>query len=331
MGVKALRKVQLGVESVMGTAVAATAMLRMTGLMEDQQEVKFAEEDVGYLSGVDRAYIPSVLAGLTTEGEATFEQLGYILSAGVKNVVTGVADGAGTGKVYAYPFPTTAANTIKTYTLEAGDNTQEEEFAYGFVSGFKITGKAKEALKVSADWLGRQVAASTFTGALTPPTVEEVLFNKGKLYIDAVGGTLGTTQKSNTFIGMELSVKTGWKPRFTGDGALYFSYLKCSQPEVLLKVTFEHDGSATAEKVNWRAKTPRQLSLVFQGTALGTPGTSYSYKTLKIDVAGVWEKFDKLSEQDGNDIVTGTMRARFNSTAALFAAITVVNEVASLP
>jgi hypothetical protein len=331
MGIKALRKVQLGKEATSGTAVAATTIWRGLGAIEDRREVKFAEEDVGYLSGVNRAYLPKLLAAITLEGAATFEQLPHILAAGVKSVVTGVADGAGSGKIYDYLFPTTAANTIKTYTIEGGDDTQEEEMEYSFVEAFKISGKPNEALMVSADYLGRQVAASSFTGALSLVTVEDILFNKGKLYIDAGGGTIGTTQKTNTFIGMDLSVKTGWIPVFTGDGQLYFTFAKSTLPEVLLDVTFEYDGSATAEIVQFKAGGARLIRCLFQGTALATPGTAYTYKTLRIDLAGTWEKFDKIDEIDGNDVVTGRFRARYHSAASLFADIIVVNEVTALP
>jgi len=96
-------------------------------------------------------------------------------------------------------------------------------------------------------------------------------------------------------------------------------------------VTFEHDATSAAEKVAWRAGTTRQLRLRWLGTALTTAGSGYTYKTLIVDMAGKWEKFDKLAEQDGNDIVTGTFRARYNSTAALFCELVVVNELASLP
>lgn len=331
-GVKALRKIQMGLETTAGVAVAATALWRGNGTIEDARETVFVEEDVGYLSGLDRVYIPKLLAKLSLdETPATFEQLGYVFAAGIKNVVTGSADGAGSGKIYTYTFPTTAANTYKTYTLEGGDDQQAEEMEYSHVEAFKLAGKGGEAVTVQADWQGRQVTATTYTGSIAAPTVEEVLFSKGKLYIDAIGGALGTTQKSNTLIGMELSVTTGLMPVWTADGNTYFSFTKLTMPEVVLKITFEHDGIATTEKSNWRAGTARLIRVNFDGTALATPGTSYTYKTLRIDLAGKWETFDKLDEQDGNDIVTGTFRARYNATAAKFAEIVVVNELASLP
>ena len=144
------------------------------------------------------------------------------------------------------------------------------------------------------------------------------------------GRTIGTTQKSQTLLGFELNVDTGIVPRYTGDGSLYFSGVKGSKPEVELDVTLEHDGTATAEKTNFRNETPRQIRLKFEGSALNTAGT-WTYKTLQIDLAGKWKKFEKLAEIDGNDVVTGKFKAAYNATAALFAQVVIVNELASLP
>lgn len=329
MGIKNLRRIQIGAESTAGTAVAATAKLRMMGTLEDQREIMFAEENVGYLSGVDRTYIPKLLAALSVEGEATFEQLPYLLNAGIENSA-GVQDGAGSGYVYTYDLPTTAQNTLKTYTLEGGDDQQAEEVEYSFVENLVLSGAPGEAWKVNADWLGRQVSKTTFTASLGLDTVEEILFSKTKLYIDAASGTIGTTLKSSTLLGAELSIKTGWVPVFTGDGNLYFTFIKCVDPEAVLKVTFEHNATAVAEKDAWIAQTARLIRLITQGAALGT-GATYDYKTLQIDLAGKWEKFEKIDEQDGNDIVTGTFRARYNEDGDLFGQIMVVNELSALP
>jgi hypothetical protein len=342
------------------------------------------------------------------ETEATFEQLPYLLAAGVENLVTGVADGGGSGKIYQYDFPTTSKNTIKTYTVEGGDDQEKEEFSYGFVETFKLSGKGGEAMKMSGKVRGRQVAVGVsisgtgiafvaatkkvinasglaifltgttikvsgstsndgiytvatggvageivvtealadesagatvtvrdwFSGGPTGialPTVEEILFSKGLLYIDAVGGTIGTTLKSNVFLGMELDCKTGWIPVFSADGQVYFAFAKSTEPELTISITFEHDGSSMAEKVHWRANTARQMRLRWPGSTLGTAGTTYSTKVLNVDVAGKWESFSKLDEQDGNDIVTGVFRARYNSTAAKYAQMIVVNELTALP
>jgi len=119
-GVKALRRIQVGIESTgtAGTAVAATTTLRMTGTMEDLRETTFPEEEIGLLGGSDRNYVAKYLAAITTEGEATFEQVGYILGAGVQDS-TATTD-TGTGYIYSYSLPTTAQRVPFTYTIEGG-------------------------------------------------------------------------------------------------------------------------------------------------------------------------------------------------------------------
>jgi hypothetical protein len=331
-GIRALRKIQLFKEVTAGTPGAATTIWRGLGTIEDQREVTYVEEDIGYISGQDRTFTAKLLAALAMEEvPATFEQLPHILNAGVKLVETGVADGAGSGKIYTYTFPTTAKNTIRTYTLEGGDDQEAERMEYAFVDAFALSGAGGEALMMSADWIGRQVALNAFAGGATLPTVEDVIFSLGKLFIDAIGGTIGTTLQSNTLLGMTLNCKTGWVPVFAADGNKFFSFHKITKPEVTIDLTFEHDAVGAARKVDWRAETARLFRIQFEGSTLATPGTSFTKKTIRIDCASKIEKVSKLDEADGNDILTVTLRPRYNATAARFLEIAVINELATLP
>ena len=328
-GVKMLRKIQLGRESTAGTAVAATTVWRGEGAGEDNVQIVFPSENVGILGGVNRSFIPALGGSAQMSGMATFEQILHVLEAGI-NAVTPVADGAGTGKVSTYTFPTTAQLTPKTYTIEAGDNQQAEELEYAFVESFSLNGKAGEGLALEASWLGRQWITTTYTPALSLPVVEDILVSKAKLYIDAIGGTIGTTQVSNTLLSMGLDVKTGIVAVHTADGNKYFSFTKQTAPEAGLQLVFEHNASAVAEKANWRAGTPRLIRLEFQGSALGTPG-AFTTKTLRLDFAGTWEKFGALADQDGNDTVVASFKPLYDLTAAKFAEITVVHNLTSVP
>lgn len=324
------RRIQLGAETTAGTAVDATLVWRGPGGIVDNTEVTFVEEDVGYLGGVDHTLISKVEAQLDMdEVAATFEQLPYILDAGVITT-TATTTGAGSGYIWAYSFPTTAANAIQTYTIEAGDGTQAEEFAYGFVSEFELSGSSSEPVNMTATWIGRQVSTTTFTTALTFPEIDEAIFNKTLLYIDDATTSPATTLKSQVLLGYDLKVDTGWRPVYTADGEIYFSFIKNVGPEITLDVTFEHDSTATAEKAAWLAETARLIRLAITGPALTTTGTAYSTKMIIVDLAGKWESFDKIDEQDGNDIIKGTFRARYVPTPAAFASITVVNETSAL-
>ncbi len=329
-GIKLLRKLQLGREATAGTAVAATTIWRGEGVLEDQRETVFPPEDVGYISGVDRTYVPKLGGALSiVSTPATFEQLPHLFEMGIMTA-SPAQDSTGSGYVYDYTAPTTAVTTPKFYTIEGGDNIAVEEMEYCFVEKLTLEGKGGEALMMSADIKGRQISTSAFTTTATLPAVEEILFGKGKLYIDAVSGTPGTTQVSNSFMEMSMEYTTGLMAQFTADGQIYFSFVKCVQPEIVLDITFEHNASSVAEIAAKNAQTPRLLQLNFAGAALQTAG-AYTTKVLKMVLAGKWEKFSPLGEQDGNDIVTGTFRARYNATAAKFANFTVVNELTTLP
>jgi hypothetical protein len=331
-GVRPLRRIQLGRETTAGTATAATALWRGTGTLKDLRDTKWVKEDVGYLGPLNRSYVPKLGASITlAETEATFEQLPYILTCAFAALTTGVADSTGSGKIYTYNLATTAQATPTTLTIEGGDDAGAERMEYGFVDNFKLSGKAGEALMMSCDFQGRQVAVNAFTSQPATPVVEQILFSKGKLYIDALSGTAGTTLVSNTLVGLELTVKTGFVPVYTADGNLYFTFIKQVDPELKLNLTFEHETTALAEKVNWRAGTGRQIQAVFAGSTLTTAG-NYTVKTLKLTFAGAWDTFSTLDEQNGNDIVTGTFQPAYDpvNSKAAFQAI-VVNQLTSLP
>jgi len=330
-GVKSLRRIQLGAENTAGTAVQATALWRGMGTISDDREVVFVEEDIGVFSGGDRAYVPMLAGSITfEETPATFEQAPYIFAAGVKNVVSGTQDTGGSGYIYTYTFPTTSLNTVQSYTVEGGDNQQEEEFYYGVVEAFAMNGEGGGPLNISADWIGQQVQDGTFSTMPSVPSVEEVLFSKGKLYIDDSGGTIGNTQVTDTLLSASLDVDTGILRKWTADGSLDFSFIQYTRPEVTLELTYEHNATAVTEKGKWRSEAVRLVRLDFEGGSLTTAGSSHSVKLLRIDLAGKYEDFGALEDQDGNDIVTATFRGLYSSTDSLFAEIKVVNENTSL-
>ena len=170
-----------------------------------------------------------------------------------------------------------------------------------------------------------------FTAAATLPTVEEILFGYGKLYLGEVGTAIGSlAQVTNTWLGLTFkATQMGQQGVYTGDGHLDFAFLKPIAPAITLDLTMEWNGHATTERRAAKAYTPRKFRMKFEGTALTTAGT-YSKKTLLIDGCGLWDTFAQLDEQDGDDIIKATMTVGYNSTAALFCTITVVNQLATV-
>lgn len=330
-GAKHFRKLQLGAEGTAGTPTAATTIWRGMGTIADMVEKKYPEEHVGIFGKTHRHYVSRYWGELAMPSvEATFEQLPYLFEAGV-SVETPTQDGTGSGYIYQYVAPTTSPNTLQTYTIEGGDNQQAEEFDYCFVKNIVLSGEGQGALFMQADWMGRQVTDTTFTPALSLPTVEEIIFNSVKLYIDDEGGSIGSTLVSGLLFNMELGWKTGAEEWWAADGSLDFSLVKFANEELTIKLTYEHNSDAVSEKADYRADDVRLMRLLFEGSDLATPGTTYSKKTLILDMAVNYDNFSPLGDNNGNDVyeVEGTIA--YSSTAALKLEATVVNELSALP
>jgi len=271
-GIRAFNRVQIGQETTAGTNAVATQLLRgMTGMITDNLEVEFLEEDIGIAGGALATRIPMTGGEITLEGGFTFEQSPYILNSAFYST-TPTTD-TSSAKIWSWTAQTVstdlvATTDLQTYTIEAGDNQQAEYMNYCFTREFTISGRVGEGLNMSATMEGRAVGTTDFTAGISIPSVEYVLFTNGVLYID-VSTDMGTTQVSQTLFSMDLNVTTGWKGYQAADGRTDFSFVKWVGSEIVLNVTFEHNSSAVAEKAAWRAETERARDRAILNGRLG--------------------------------------------------------------
>lgn len=319
-------KLQLGRETTPGTAVAATAIWRGPyGDIEDARERSIAEEQIGLLVPAERLYDTRVAALLTMpETELTFEQLPHILEAGIKTVTP---TGTAAPYTYTYPFPvTTTPNTIKTYTIEAGNayvTGDIREMEYSFVEGFTLSGSQGEAWMMAANWRGRQITEAAFTAALQVPQVEEAIFSKTTLDIDDTGAAFGTTNKPGVLVAANIEVDTGVRPVWVGDGQLYFLAHKFHAPSLTFSLTLELEsaGIFKAERDAFEAKTLRLIYLECPGTAS---------RSLRISFPAKYDSVGSYQNSDGNTTVELTGHAVYDSVTASFAQFDILNTLANL-
>lgn len=319
-------KIQLGRETTAGTAVAATEIWRgaFGGLIDDR-EVVVVEEQVGVLVTAERSYTASYLGRWNAPATPlTFEQYPHILEAGIQTVSP-----TGTGPyVRTYTMPTgNTVNTIKTYTIEmvnAVVPADYREMAYSFVEEFTVSGQAGGTLEMSANWIGRKLDTGTATNLSSLIAVEEALLARTLLYIDASGGTLGTTQKTGVLMGLNLRVRTGLVRVPVGDGQLYFAGHKFVRPEINLELTMElEDSSVVAtERAAFENQTVRLIRLRTNG--------SDSTRRIDHDLAVKWDSVDDYTNSDGNTTVTFRGHGVYSSTDSLAFAVTVTNNRATL-
>lgn len=338
LGRKSLRRLQAGRELTPGTAVNASTRWRFKdAVLKDSREVEEILEQIGILGdGADRTAIVKLMGMLDIPSQPiSFEQFQYLMAMSLGGPTTGVADGAGSGRIYTTPIPTTTAPTLQPYTLEGGDDSEVERMEYAVCVKWELSGMAAETLKLSASIMGRQVQrfAAGFT-SVSIPAVEDILVSKGVLALDAIGGTYGATPITNQILGIKVTGDIKIIPKFTMDGQLYYSFPMYVNHVITGEVTFEHDTAVqgnTGAKADWRAQTPRLMQINISGNTLASAGTTYTTKKLIINLPVKWKQVGGLEDKEGNDIVKAQFRSRYNVTAGNAGSVICVNELASLP
>lgn len=324
-GTYTYNKVQFGRETTSGTPVNATKIWRgKASMIEDDRQIKVVEEEVGLLVPAERSYVASVLGRMNLpQTELTFEQFPHILEAGIH---TATPSGSGP-YVYDYAFPTdTTQPAIKTYTIEAGNalvSGDHHEMAYSFVTEFELNGQKQEAWMVNSNWNGRQANQASMTSLSTLEAVQEALFQNTSFYIDATGGTVGTTQKTGVLLSARLRFRTGLVPLFTADGQLYFVSYKRTRPSVdfSIKMELESGSVVAAERAIFKSQAVRLFKLGIAGT---------NSRQIDITWAGKYDSISDYENDDDNTVVTFNGHAVYSQTDSLFAEIGVTNSLSTL-
>ena len=322
-------KIQLGREATAGTAVAAAHIwVGQFAMLEDARTRVIRADQVGLMVETENSYDSWLQAQLSMpDTELTYEQVLHILEAGCQTVSPTGSD----PYAWSYAYPTSnTPNTLKTYTVEAFNAVADadmREMEYSFVEEFTFSMTAQESWMMSANWIGRQLSATTPTSLSTILDVNEALGARTKLYIDATGGTIGTTQKTGVLMGADMTVTTGWQVVPVGDGNLYYAAIKPTKTEITFSLTLELEEDTgvslvNAERVIYEADSIRLFRLELDGADAD--------HSMVIDWAGKYDSIGDYSDEDGNTTVQFTGHAVYSTTDTLFWEAVVTNQVASL-
>jgi hypothetical protein len=326
MGSTALRVAQLGKQSVFATAVAATA--KMMGVAEVNGKPDFTNSQKRYLQGdyapAHNTRITDKRASAAINGDFSFEDFLYVLLSSVKGGVTPTGT---TDKLWSFPFPLTASPAVDIRTIEINDGTQEYDIVGAVVSDWALAGAASNdgLVTFSSNWVGRDFVPDTLTPALSNRTFETLPVGAMNLYIDDLGGTIGSTAKTGTLIDFNLTYSTGiHMKKFAGDGDVRPTLFGYNMPTVGLSVTYESNATAHAEIAKYALGTGRLIRL---------DGAGSGNKKLRIDFAGDIMSVDPLyGDRDGNTTVKMTLAARLDIGAfANYGKIEITNLAATAP
>ena len=318
-----LNQLQLGKEVTWGTAVAGTAKMGLIESAEMNAEIEVGQSaDVrGSLVGSDYVHtLNSQKASAKVSGIATYEDIGYWLD----SLLAINASPTGVGPyVYTRNAPLTAAPTRRMMTMIWGQTGAIYKLAGGLVQDFTLSIESNKPWKFDAGIVGKSVATGALA-ALSDRTQTPIHANVSTLYIDAVGGTIGTTAITTSWFSAELSVKSNVDV-VPGIGNLNPVTYRDAAYEATLKMTLEVD----ATSAGYVSSIIGSSLLQHQVRIKATTGAS---AVAQFDFAGSHTKAPTMvSDSDGVITFEFEMTKSYNTTLANWLMTSITNSVATLP
>lgn len=267
------QKVQVGKETVYGTAVPATRIVYTRDpVLTREREPREHRFATGTRDNVRARTLGAVAAGGSfTVPMSADELLEWLLCAVQGNVSPTTPSGFTNGRQWQFrPSATLDSMTIE---WDDGANVYEE---YGvYVDEIAISGSVGGENTVTFTVFGKERVSSTLTGSLSDRTPTFIEGWETKLFIDAAAATPGTTQIGGTLINWSITIRNGLGRKYTGENTLAASKVTIGELVVEATLTFEADQSAVdTELANWDAETARVVRLSFGNNEVIDVGTN---------------------------------------------------------
>lgn len=342
MGLKAFRRIQVSnVEGTPGLAEAATEVLTGTLTFDDGLEIHYPEEDRNTLAkNVGNDLVVGKEAHLVWQGDLNFRHIAWALAMCIRgNITPTQPDASNEPLSYLWIFTPalTAPNTpdqtngIDTFTFEFGDDSRAYEAEFCFGTRLEISGAPNEPVKFVCEITGRQITSGvTFTAALTMQDVQRAAFNKSKVYIDAQGGTIGTTQRTDLVKAITWELETMFTAAYGPDGALFFTAVEEDKKAPVVTLTFKRGAASLTEEAAYLARTTRLLRWEILGdTELDVNQSNPPY--LRLDQAIRYTEWPEWSDQDGRTTHEAVAEAVYDSDYARMFEAALLTDLAAFP
>jgi len=303
-GLYALRKIQVGKETVIGTPATPTAQLVGSLTMKPNYAVYRPDDhDTGLFSEYYRSEIVGQQAEGTFESDFNFEQAPILLGMAVKGGVTP------SGNTYAFTPTLNAAWNPDTYTFIFGDNQQAYQIPMVFATSLTISGSVDDAVMVSADLWGQKMdAGASFSSLSIPSTIEAAKTNLANVYVDSSWSDIGETELAASVIDFSWQITDGVEAIKYLNGQLYADALTEKKRHVELDLTLAHNDNYTGTIL------PAFLaqSRIFVQISIDGSGT----KNLTLQGCFVVDNPDSLSDQNGQDVIKVKLISEYDPTSA---------------
>lgn len=339
-GFTRFRDFQVGKQSVIGTAVAATRVLPYQASIVVNPNRTEPAIDVGSLDPIIAPYATALdvtISGAT--GPQAFQDLPVRLAAGIMGGVTPTGPTGTTAYTWTYQAASLTADAFDYFSGQTGDDTAISGGAGinafgGVIDQFSMT--MPEDLgpwTVNDNWVFAGAVYGNRTGALTVDATPSFMFGTDTaFYLDSAAGSIGATQLLNAVRGATLTVGDNLDLKRYANGSntrFQLGGYGRGPRTIELSLTVEKTAAVIAEMTTLTTTpTPnRYIKIACNSTELA--GTAIFYK------AEFFLPMRLMSVADGaiggNTTYVLTYRGFYDATLTYAFKAVVINKLATLP
>jgi hypothetical protein len=324
-----LRKNQAGIETTRGTGVAATRIVYATMTPSFERPIREFTDTSGTFDGNRRVAYQRQRGSFAMTDLATFEDLPWWWQFGIKGGVSGGAGDAGTPVMYTYTFtPSLATDDIKAMTLEWNEQGNPYKSTQVMLNDWtlRIEPDSEGAWILDGNLLARDIATTTYTGALSDRTTEVIPAPGTKLYID--DSTIGSSQVTAKFISASVTFNQNIHYKAFGEDVTAYAANKVGRGKRAVDGQIVLEFDSDTEFAKYRSATPVQrfIRLESAGSVIHDAVT----KLAQVNVNGYWSTIG-WGNREGNIIATFGFKGFYNAVAGYTLQGKVQNALATLP
>lgn len=319
---------QIGKETTSGTGVAANKILSYLGI-EATPELAFATfSPMG--QAVAGSIVPSQLSTTASvAGQLSFSEHLYVLNS-IYGLVTPTTVDT-TAKRWNWVYTGRSAVTPTTYTVEFGDSTFADKFAFGTFNGHEITyRRTEEGLQIGGSMIGQNLSRN-ITLTVGPTAVEDkpVVNTMVDVWIDPTSGALGTTKQTRVFEAVFRHNDAFGSIWPLNSANASWANVVATRPTVQMEILMEDDTQGNAQ---YTAATGSNATQFIRIGAISTEnaGAASAKYDLLIDMAAKVSGFGGFTDEQGVRCLRYTFDAVYDATWGAAVKIQNTNKVTAL-
>jgi hypothetical protein len=318
-------------ETVPGTPVVPDRRLYGTFDPSDDHPLVVREEQRGQYSdilGSSSAFLGVETTGSTYEEDASFEDLPWSAYLGLDGTPTETTPFGGQAAAHEHAFtPSETADDLKSATWRHGTHAGAGwELPFSLCDEWGLSFTQGGSWRLRLGMLHQKMVPATLQNLAVTTNRETLRANQTKVYFGVAGTEPAEDvghQYAATIYEASVTVHNGRVRKFFLEDDVYQATGRGDRM-IEASFTFEENANSIAERVNWKAKTERQIKFVNTGSIIAAAVP----KTAKLHLPGLWQGWE-LGYRETNRIFTMRMRGVYNAALAYQIALRVVNGISA--